>query len=145
VLDEELDLACVVVALVSKLGGDKNLLRHLFIEDPFGTGEGWLPEVRAGQVWRLVTPMLIHFGFAHTLFNMLWLRDLGSMFEARLSSWYLAVFIIVVSAASNLAQYLATHRPVFGGMSGVVYGLIGYVLNVFEADLPEGVTPAFAR
>ncbi len=39
------------------------------------------------------------------------------------------------------------------GQSGLVeivvlagyYGLIGYVLNVFEADLPEGVTPAFAR
>jgi 4-carboxymuconolactone decarboxylase len=25
------------------------------------------------------------------------------------------------------------------------YGLIGFVLNTFEADLPEGVTPAFAR
>lgn len=25
------------------------------------------------------------------------------------------------------------------------YGLIGFVLNAFEADLPEGVTPAFSR
>ena len=25
------------------------------------------------------------------------------------------------------------------------YGLIGFVLNAFEADLPEGVTPGFAR
>src|SRR5215210_8031884 len=25
------------------------------------------------------------------------------------------------------------------------YGLIGFVLNAFEADLPEGVTPAFPR
>jgi len=25
------------------------------------------------------------------------------------------------------------------------YGLIGYVLNAFEADLPEGLTPAFTR
>jgi 4-carboxymuconolactone decarboxylase len=25
------------------------------------------------------------------------------------------------------------------------YGMIGFVLNAFEADLPEGVTPAFAR
>jgi 4-carboxymuconolactone decarboxylase len=39
------------------------------------------------------------------------------------------------------------------GQSGIVeivvlagyYGLIGYVLNVFEADLPAGVTPAFTR
>ena len=25
------------------------------------------------------------------------------------------------------------------------YGLIGYVLNTFEAELPAGKTPAFAR
>jgi hypothetical protein len=25
------------------------------------------------------------------------------------------------------------------------YGLIGYVLNVFEADLPAGATPPFSR
>ncbi len=25
------------------------------------------------------------------------------------------------------------------------YGLIGFVLNAFEADLPEGVMPGFAR
>ena len=25
------------------------------------------------------------------------------------------------------------------------YGLIGYVLNAFEAELPEGVQPAFER
>jgi 4-carboxymuconolactone decarboxylase len=39
------------------------------------------------------------------------------------------------------------------GKSGLVeivvlagyYGLIGYVLNVFEAELPDGATPAFAR
>jgi hypothetical protein len=25
------------------------------------------------------------------------------------------------------------------------YGLIGFVLNAFEVDLPEGATPAFKR
>jgi GlpG protein len=78
-------------------------------------------------VWRLVGPILIHFGFAHILFNMLWLRDLGCMFEARLKSWYFLVFVLVVAAASNLAQYAFSKQPMFGGMSGVNYALIGYV------------------
>ena len=114
--------ASVAVYFLSQTSEGYERISGLFIS----AGDG-LEEIRHGEVWRLVTPMLIHFGFAHILFNMLWLRDLGSMFEARLSSWYFAVFILVVSAASNLAQYLVTHRPVFGGMSGVVYGLIGYV------------------
>src|SRR5262249_23033553 len=38
-----------------------------------------LPEVRQGQVWRLLTPIFLHFNFLHILLNMLWLRDLGSI------------------------------------------------------------------
>jgi GlpG protein len=83
--------------------------------------------VRHGEVWRLVTPMFIHFGIFHILFNMMWLRDLGSMFEARLSSWYLALFVVVTAAFSNWLQFIVTKHVIFGGMSGVVYALIGYV------------------
>jgi GlpG protein len=57
---------------------------------------------------------------------MLWLRDLGSMIEGRQSSLQLAVLVFVIAAVSNLAQYFA-EGPSFGGMSGVVYGLAGYI------------------
>jgi GlpG protein len=85
-----------------------------------------LPEIRQGQIWRLFTPMFLHFHILHILFNMLWLRDLGSMVEARKSTWMLLVLILVIAGASNLAQYLV-EGPNFGGMSGVVYGLLGYI------------------
>ena len=49
------------------------------------------------------------------------------MIESRQSSWHLLGLVLVISGASNLGQYLWTHYPVFGGMSGVVYGLLGYV------------------
>ena len=122
---------CVVLAFASGLGARRDSLHRFFITDfqEVGNHIVWrpgLPEIRQGQVWRLFTPMLIHFGFLHLLFNMLWLRDLGSMIERRQSVWLLAAQVLVISAASNLAQY-ADGGPAFGGMSGVVYGLLGYV------------------
>jgi len=67
-----------------------------------------------------------------------------------------ALIIDVVRAiyrAHTLSDELYAKAEATFGQSGLVeivvlagyYGLIGYVLNVFEADLPEGVTPAFAR
>jgi GlpG protein len=118
----------VIVAFYSRLGDNPRAIMGLFMTDfidnaPFGPS---LPEVRHGQVWRLVTPIFIHFSLLHIFFNMLWLRDLGSMIEARQSWKLLAVLVLVIAAGSNLAQFFFA-GPVFGGMSGVVYGLLGYI------------------
>jgi GlpG protein len=123
--------ACVVVFIISKGGENEQALKDLFITRFQRTGfsiqwVGGLVEVRHGEIWRLVTPIFIHFGFLHIFFNMLWLRDLGSMIEGRQSSWLLAILVVVIAAGSNYAQYLMG-GPNFGGMSGVVYGLIGYI------------------
>jgi GlpG protein len=121
----------VVVAIFSRMGADEQRITSLFITDYDVVGNliNWhagLPEIRHGQVWRLITPIFIHFGLIHILFNMLWLRDLGSMIEGRQSPWHLAILVVVIAAVSNLAQYYYG-GPRFGGMSGVVYGLLGYI------------------
>jgi len=85
-----------------------------------------LSEIRHGEIWRLITPIFIHFGPLHLLFNMLWLLDLGTMVERRQSARVLAALVLFIAATSNLAQHLM-NGPSFGGMSGVVYGLIGYI------------------
>jgi GlpG protein len=89
-------------------------------------------------VWRLITPIFIHFDPIHILFNMLWLRDLGSMIEGRQSSWRLAVLVLVIAVCSDLAQYFVD-GPVFGGMSGVVYGLLGYIWMRGKFDPGSGL------
>ncbi len=98
-----------------------------------------LPEVRRGEVWRLFTPILIHSPtmFLHVLFNMLWLKDLGSMVEARQSSLQLGILVLVISGASNVAEYFV-RGPQFCGMSGVVYGLFGYIWMRGKFDPASG-------
>ena len=129
--------ACLVVAFATNLGAKREALSNLHITKYEEITEPstrrtiirWhadLPEVRGGEIWRLFTPMFIHFGLIHLLFNMFWLRDLGSMIERRQGVWLLAAQVLVISACSNLAQYVAS-GPTFGGMSGVVYGLLGYI------------------
>lgn len=120
---------CVAVFIWSRFATDLDAIHWLFSSEQFLGHRNFgamLPEVRHGQVWRLVTPAFIHLGWLHILFNMLWLRDLGSMIEGRQGSLQLAILVLVIACLSNFGQYYVA-GPIFGGMSGVVYGLLGYV------------------
>lgn len=112
----------IAVAVLSNFGSNFQLIRILFISE-YQQG---LPEIIKGQLWRLLTPVFIHFGVIHILFNMLWLYQLGSAIEQTQRSQRLIILIIVTSLLSNLAQYYWS-GPGFGGMSGVVYGLLAYI------------------
>ena len=92
----------------------------------YGIQPAFLPEVLHGQVWRLVTPILMHGSILHILFNMFWLRDLGTLLETRHGSRGLVLLVLATGIGSNLLQY-AIAGPNFLGMSGVVYGLLGYI------------------
>ncbi len=124
----------VVVSLAVGLPPSRDFVRWLFISN---VGMG-LEEVRAGQVWRLITPIFIHFGFLHLFFNMLWLNDLGSMVEKHQGRLKLALLVVFLAIGSNLGQYWA-YGPAFGGMSGVDYGLFGYVWLRGKCDPASGL------
>jgi len=82
--------------------------------------------IEAGQLWRLVTPALIHFGFMHILFNLMWWKDLGNILEHTKGVFFLTSFLILSAFVSNITQaYFA--GPNFGGLSGVVYAMLGYL------------------
>jgi GlpG protein len=125
----------VIVYLLQEYSGAPRLTDYLYISEQFGKD---LPEVRQGQIWRLITPIFLHFHVLHILFNMLWLKDLGSVIETRVGALQLLLLVVAIGIASNLAQYFIS-GPAFGGMSGVVYGLLGYVWMKSRFDPSSGM------
>ncbi|ODS23849.1 hypothetical protein AB835_06810 [Candidatus Endobugula sertula] len=79
------------------------------------------------QYWRLVTPIFLHFGWAHILFNGLILWELGRRIEYAKGHKHLLLILLVSSILSNFIQYMVTPNTYFGGLSGVNYALLGYI------------------
>jgi len=96
-----------------------------------------LVDIRNGQVWRLISPNYVHLGIIHLVFNMYWLYRFGADIESRKGSLYLLLMLVVIGVTSNVAQALI-ESPFGGGMSGVVYGLFGYVWMKSNYDAGSG-------
>ena len=125
----------VMVYLVSGMGKNALIINPLKLD----------LHILEGQIWRLITPIFLHFSFFHIFFNMWWLYDLGSQLEKKKGHKFLLTFIFILAVCSNLSQFLYS-GPNFGGMSGVIYGLFGYVWIKTKLDPADGfrLDPAVA-
>ncbi len=83
--------------------------------------------LREGQIWRLFSPMFLHFSLLHILFNSLWMWELGRRIERVESRYTYFLMVMGMSLCANLTQYWVGGPSIFGGMSGVIYGLLGYI------------------
>jgi GlpG protein len=91
-----------------------------------------LEDILHGEFWRLITPIFLHSNVLHILFNMWWLKSLGTVIEHRRGTLVLSSLVFLSAICSNMCEfayeYLKSPTPgAFGGMSGVVYALFGYV------------------
>jgi GlpG protein len=139
--------ASVVVMLLTGAGREgAEILDKLLFTDP---GAVQLPggaidvfsSIERGEVWRMITPIFVHFGMTHLVFNMLMLFSLGAEVEGRRGSMFLLLLVLALAICSNLGQAfelsLTNPRSQFGGMSGVVYGIFGYMLIKTKFDSQE--------
>jgi rhomboid protease GluP len=95
-------------------------------------GDDWLaafgvkynPAIVDGQIWRLLTPMLLHGTILHLGFNMYALFALGRGLERFYGhSRYLALYILS-GFAGNVVSFLFSPNPSLGA-STAIFGLLG--------------------
>jgi len=145
---------CVLVAFVTNFGdnpAENKIIQKLLITsfEQHGNHIYWSPllsrhsDIRNGEVWRVVTPIFIHFGVMHLFMNMMALHSLAGLIEMVRGSWRLALFILFLAVTSNLAQYAWAGSPSFGGISGVVFGLFGYawMKSRFQPEMGMRIDP----
>lgn len=86
---------------------------------------GAVPQSDISQIWRLFTPSLMHFSAMHIIFNLLWWWYLGGKIETRLGVRPLLFLLVIAGTIPSVVQFYMT-GPNFGGLSGVVYAVVGY-------------------
>ena len=108
-------------------GAPEQVVRWLSFANPtahIGKPQAQIPWM---EPWRMVTPIFLHFGVMHLVFNMLMLISMGSRVERAIGPYRYAALVLALAIFSNLAQGLMVPHHNFGGMSGVVYGIFGFI------------------
>jgi len=122
-------IACVAVYILMQLLGDRAVMSWLAW--PAGEGQYF-------QLWRWFSHALLHFSLLHILFNLMWWWYLGGAVEKRIGSGKLVVITLISALLSGWMQ--AKFSGVwFGGLSGVVYALMGYAWLRGERDPESGI------
>lgn len=121
--------ACIIVFILMSVVGDQ----------PVMTALAWPYDASVQfELWRYFTHALMHFSVLHILFNLLWWWYLGGLVEKRLGSGKLIVITVISALLSGYVQHMFS-GPWFGGLSGVVYALMGYVWLRGERDPQSGI------
>jgi len=79
--------------------------------------------ILAGQVWRLLTPVLLHGSVLHIAFNMLFLFRIGPNLEKIYGSAHFFIFYLAAAFTGNVFSFLFTQAPSLGA-STAIFGLV---------------------
>lgn len=105
--------------------------------------------IRKGEVWRILTPAILHANIGHLAMNMMGLFFLGTAIERIHGARWLAVLLFGTALISSLVQVFWPPSlgggVLFVGASGVTYGLFGFILirPRFDPFYPVRVPPMF--
>ncbi len=111
---------CWLIFIASSLGWEQSILNSL----------QFYPRVSVDALLdnplKLLGPAFIHYNLLHITFNTMWWWQLGGCIEKTLGRGVLVNLLLISAICSNLGQFIVS-GPNFGGLSGVVYALVGFV------------------
>ena len=130
-----------LVISVTMLLLNPSVVGWLSIAIPLETGTGFvfkpiLQTFVSLQLWRLITPVFMHFSFLHLVFDLVIVVYFLRPLESRLGSGFAVLCFLFIGIFSNLVQYYFSSAALFGGLSGVAYGLVGFVM-IMQRAFPE--------
>jgi GlpG protein len=111
---------CWLVFLGSSLGWKRDLFALLQFYHQFSL------DTFIDEPWRIIGPAFFHFSLLHIVFNTMWWWQLGGSIEKILGKGILINLFLVSAIFSNVGQFFVSGAN-FGGLSGVVYALVGFV------------------
>ena len=81
--------------------------------------------IAAGEWWRLVTAMFLHYGVLHLLLNMMLLWQLGSYLEEKLGPVRFLALYLLAGLGGNVAAYVvADQNQPAAGASTAIFGIV---------------------
>lgn len=104
-----------------------------------GLGVNYL--VTDGEWWRLITPMFLHGGIMHILFNMFCLFVFGPELEKIMGRMRFVTMFLLAGILANVATYflqgpLYTHLGASGAIFGI-FGAYGALIYYTKNSVPE--------
>ncbi|HEX3015758.1 MAG TPA: rhomboid family intramembrane serine protease [Desulfobacteria bacterium] len=110
---------CLFVAVLNRFSADPLVITQ------YGAKVNDL--ITAGQYWRLITAVFLHFGPIHLAFNMLFLFSMGPGIEALFGHWRFLVIFLAAGLLGGIASFAFT-VGISAGASGALFGLMGAYL-----------------
>ena len=120
--------ACIVMFVITCIIQGASALSGVTGVTAIQLGANYLPNIEAGEIWRLITHMFLHGSIIHLLVNMYSLFVLGTQLETFIGKIkFLAVYLLSGMVGGLLSCALGGGVPSVGA-SGAIFGIMGAML-----------------
>eukprot|EP00978_Attheya_sp_CCMP212_P019529 scaffold54850_cov60-Attheya_sp.AAC.3 len=131
-------LIVCTAALITSIGMNGWVVEELKVNPMIGPSAQTLIDMGAkksnlivneNQAWRLVSPMVLHAGLVHYVFNMLALWFIGSAVEKSHGSIAATILFVIPAIGGTILSAIFLPQFISVGASGGIFGLIGACLS----------------